>query len=60
VKDDNSDLLAESHYILNTCNNYFSRFLNVRRISDLTQTEIHMAEPLVADPSPFEVEIDTA
>jgi hypothetical protein len=58
VTDENSDLLAESHYMLNTRNKYFSRFLNVHRISDLMETEIHMTKPLVADP--FEVEIATA
>jgi hypothetical protein len=31
--------------------------LNVHRFSDVRQIEIHTAEPLVPDPSPFEVEI---
>jgi hypothetical protein len=31
--------------------------LNVHRISDVRQIEIYTAEPLVPDPSPFEVEI---
>jgi hypothetical protein len=31
--------------------------LNVYRASDVRQIEIHTAEPLVPDPSPFEVEI---
>jgi hypothetical protein len=29
----------------------------VHRVSDVRQIEIHTAEPLVPDPSPFEVEI---
>jgi hypothetical protein len=29
----------------------------VHRVSDVRQIEIHTAEPLVLDPSPFEVEI---
>jgi hypothetical protein len=29
----------------------------VHRVSDVWQIEIHTAEPLVPDPSPFEVEI---
>jgi hypothetical protein len=29
----------------------------VHRVSDVRQLEIHTAEPLVPDPSPFEVEI---
>jgi hypothetical protein len=31
--------------------------LNVHRASDVRQIEIHTAEPLVPDPSPFEVQI---
>jgi hypothetical protein len=34
--------------------------LNVYRASDVRQIEIHTAEPLVPDPSPFEVEIAIA
>jgi hypothetical protein len=30
--------------------------LNVHRVSDVRQREIHTAEPLVPEPSPFEVE----
>jgi hypothetical protein len=51
------DLLADSHNILNKWKNYFSQLLNVHRVSDVRQIEIHTAEPLVPDPSPFEVEI---
>jgi hypothetical protein len=34
--------------------------LNIQRISDLGGIEIHTAEPLVPEPSPFEVEIAIA
>jgi hypothetical protein len=34
----------------------FSQLLNVHRVSDVRQIEMHTAEPLVPDPSPFEVE----
>jgi hypothetical protein len=34
--------------------------LNVHSVSDVRQIEIHTAEPLVPDPSPFEVEIAIA
>jgi hypothetical protein len=34
--------------------------LNVHSVSDVRQIEIHTAEPLVPDLSPFEVEIATA
>jgi hypothetical protein len=56
VKDEKGDLLADSHNILNRWKNYF-QLLNVHRVSDVRQLEIHPAEPLVPDPSPFEVEI---
>jgi hypothetical protein len=36
---------------------YFSQLLNVHRVSDVRQIEIHTAEPLVPDPSPFDDEI---
>jgi hypothetical protein len=39
---------------------YFSHLLNVPRVSDIRQIEIHTAEPLVPEPSPFEVEIAIA
>jgi hypothetical protein len=45
---------------LNTWKNYFSQLLNVHKVSDVRQTEIHTAEPLVPDPSSFETEIATA
>jgi hypothetical protein len=34
--------------------------LNVHSVSDVREIEIHTAEPLVPDPSPFEVEIAIA
>jgi hypothetical protein len=37
------------------CN--FCQLQNIHRVSDVRQIEIHTAEPLVPDPSPFEVEI---
>jgi hypothetical protein len=49
--------LAEPHNILNRWKNYFSQLLNVNRVSDVRQIEIHTAELLVSDPSPSEVEI---
>jgi hypothetical protein len=56
VKDENSDLLANSHNILNRWENFFS---NIHRVSNVRQIEIYAAEPLVPDPSPFEVQIAT-
>jgi hypothetical protein len=51
VKDENGDLLADSHNILNRWKKYFSHLLNVRNISDVRQIEVHTAEPLVPGPS---------
>jgi hypothetical protein len=47
LKDENGDLFADSHNILNKWKNYFSQLLNVHNISDVRQIEVHMAEPLV-------------
>jgi hypothetical protein len=60
VKDENGDLLADSHNILNRWKNYFSQLLNVHNASDVRQIEVHMAEPLVPGPSRLEVEIAIA
>jgi hypothetical protein len=48
------DPLADSHSILNRWKKYFCPVLNVHGINDVRQTD---AEPLVPEPSSFEVEI---
>jgi hypothetical protein len=60
VKDENGDLLADSHNILSRWNNYFSQLLNVHKISDVRQIEVRTAEPLVPGTSRLEVEIAIA
>jgi hypothetical protein len=62
VKDENGDLFADSHNILNRWKNYHSQLLNphTRRINDVRQIEIHRTEPLLPDSSPSDVEITTA
>jgi len=50
-------LVADSHSILTRWRNYFSQLLNVHGVNDFRQTEIHTAEPLVPEPSTFEVEL---
>jgi hypothetical protein len=60
VNDENGDLLADSHNILNCWEIYFSQSLNVHNVSDVRQIEVHMAEPLVPGPSHLEVEIAIA
>jgi hypothetical protein len=56
VKDENGDLLTDSHINLNRWKNYFSQLLYVHRVSDIRLREIHTAEPLVHDPIHFEAE----
>jgi hypothetical protein len=60
VKDENGDVLADSHNILNRWKNCFSQLLNVHNVSDVRQIEVHTAEPLVPGPSGPEVEIAIA
>jgi hypothetical protein len=57
VKDEKGDLVADSHSIMARWRNYFSQILNVHRVSDVRQAEIHTAEPLVPEPSALEVEL---
>jgi len=58
VKDEKRDLVADSHNILARWRNYFSQLLNVQHgVNDVRQTEIHTTEPLVPEPSAFEVEL---
>jgi hypothetical protein len=59
VKDDKGDLVADSHSILARWRNYFSQILNVHGVNDFRQTEIHTAEPLVPEPSAYEIEMAT-
>jgi hypothetical protein len=58
--DENGDLLADSHNILNRWKNYFSKLLNMHNVSDVTQTEVYITEPLISYPIYFDVEIDIA
>jgi hypothetical protein len=56
VKDEKVDLLAYFNNIMNRWKKCFSQLLNLLRVSDVRQIDIHAVEPLVPDPSPFEVE----
>ena len=55
VKDENGDLVTDSHSILARWRNHFSQLLNIHGVNDVRQTELHTAEPLVPELSPFEV-----
>jgi hypothetical protein len=60
VKFENGDLLADSNNILNRWKNYFPKLLNIHRVNDVRQIEIHTAAPLAPDPRTFEVEFAIA
>jgi hypothetical protein len=51
---------VENGNILNRWKNNYSQLLNVHRVSDVRQIEIHTAELLVPDHSPFEADIADA
>ena len=57
VKNEKGDLVADSHNVLARWRNRFSQLLNIHGVNDIRQTEIHTAEPLVPEPSAFEVEM---
>jgi hypothetical protein len=56
VKDENGDMLADFHNILNRWKKY-SQLLNVHKVRDVRQIEVHTAEPLVPDPSPLKLKL---
>jgi hypothetical protein len=58
MKNENGDLPAHPHNILNRRNNLFPQLLNVHRVSDVSH--VHTAELSLPDPRPFEVEIAIA
>jgi hypothetical protein len=60
VNDENGDLLADSHNILNMWKNYFYHLLNVHNVSEVWKIEVLTAEPLVPGPSRLEVEFAIA
>jgi hypothetical protein len=57
VKDEKCDLVTDFHSILASGRNHFSQLLNIHRINDITNTELHTAKPIVHEPSAFEVEL---
>jgi hypothetical protein len=42
MRDENGDLLAKCHNILNRLKNYFSQLLNVHNVSDVRQKYIQL------------------
>jgi hypothetical protein len=57
TKDEKGDLVADSHKIVARWRNCFSQLLNVHGDNDVRKAEIQTAEPLVPEPSAFEVEM---
>ena len=51
-------MVADSHSIMTRWRNYFSQLLNEHGAKDVRQEEIHTAEPLVPEPSAFELAIE--
>ena len=45
------------HSILDKWRNHFSHLLTVQGVNDVRHPEIHTAEPLVPEPSAFEIEM---
>ena len=50
-------MVKDSHSILAKWRNHFSQLLNICGVSEVRQTEIHTAEPIVPEPSAFEFEM---
>ena len=59
VWDEKGNLVTDSYSILARWRNHFSQLFNVHRVNYVRQTEIDTAEPLVPEPSTFEVEMAT-
>jgi hypothetical protein len=57
IKDEEGDLVTDSHSILVMWQNYFSQLFSAHGVSDLRQTEIHTAQPIVPELSAFEFEM---
>ena len=55
--DEKGDLVADTQSILARWRNHFSQLLNIPGVNDIRQTEVHTAEPLVHEPSAFEVDL---
>jgi hypothetical protein len=55
VKDEKCDFVTGSHSTLAKCKNHFSHPVNVHGVSEVNQTEIHTAEPLVPELSALEI-----
>jgi hypothetical protein len=51
IKDENGNLLADTHSVLNRWKSFFNWVLNVHGAHDVRQMDIHKVEPLLLEPS---------
>ena len=56
VKDDKGDLVTGSYGILATWRERFTQLFHVQGVNDVRQTEMYTAEPLMPEPSAFQLE----
>jgi hypothetical protein len=59
IKDENGNLLADPHSVLDKWKNFFKQVLNVHGVDSIRQMDIHMAEPLESELSLVKVETAT-
>jgi hypothetical protein len=57
IKHENGNVIEDPQNFLNRWKNFFSQMLNVHGLHDVRQMDIYTAEPLVPEPSLFDVEI---
>jgi len=57
LKNEKGDLVTDCHSIMGRWRKNFSQLFNVHRVSDVRQREINTTEPLLPEPSAFEVEM---
>jgi len=55
VKDEKVDFVSDFHSIWAGWRNHVTQLFNVHGVNDVRYIEIHTAEPLVPEPSVFEV-----
>jgi hypothetical protein len=57
AKDENGDLVADSHSVLNRWKSYFCHLLTVHGVNDFREAELHTAGTLLSEVSSFEFQI---
>jgi hypothetical protein len=57
IKDENGNLVADFHSVLNWWKCFFMQVLNIHRVHNFRQKYRHMSEPLQPEPSLVELDI---